>query len=73
MSNHEKPEVYVRRLPAAAIPRYSKVRIEGRDFVFSIDRIDNATPEPGKITWTDEDGLEEVVGGNEKIEVVELP
>jgi len=63
----------VRSLPAAALPVGTVVIIEGRDFTFEIAKIENSTPRPGQITWTDKEGLEEVVGGNEKIRVVSLP
>jgi hypothetical protein len=61
----------VRMLPAAAIPKYTEVRIEGHSF--TIMRIENSTPEPGKITWHTDEELEEVVGGNQQVEVLRFP
>jgi hypothetical protein len=63
----------VRQLPAAAIPEQSEVvdPTSGRTFV--IFKAYNATPKPGRITWTDQDGKECEVGGNERVEVVSLP
>jgi hypothetical protein len=38
-----------------------------------IFRVFNATPRPGRITWSDQDGGEYEVGGNEPVEIVNLP
>jgi hypothetical protein len=65
----------MRILPAAAVPKDSVVRLgePGEEHRFIIARVENSTPRAGLITWIDPDGLEEVVGGNDKIEIVELP
>lgn len=62
----------MRRLPAAAIPEQSEVvdPTTGRTFV--IYKVYNATPRAGRITWSDQDGNECEVGGNERVEVVSL-
>lgn len=61
-----------RYLPAAALGEWDVVRIPGREFTFTITKIYNGNPGPGDITWVDEAGLEEVVGGSQPIEVVAL-
>ena len=69
----ETEEVRPRMLPAAAIPKYSLVRIENREYAFTIMRIENSTPRPGQITWITDEETEEVVGGNEQVEVLRFP
>lgn len=63
----------MRTLPAAAIPEKSEVVDPTTGVTFTIFRVYNSTPRPGRITWTDEDGTEYEVGGNEKVEVASLP
>lgn len=63
-------------LPAAAVKEGSTV-ILGDELAWSeefiIDHLENSTPKPGKITWRNKNGVEVVVGGNERIKVVKLP
>ncbi len=63
-------------LVAAAIPEGSLVKIPallGKVEEMRIDHVENSTPRPGKITWRDTNGLEVIIGGNVRIEVLELP
>lgn len=69
----ETDETRPRMLPAAAVPKYSLVRIESREYAFTIMRIENSTPRPGLITWHTDEEEEEVVGGNELVEVLRFP
>jgi hypothetical protein len=62
----------MRKLPAAAIPEQSEVVDPTTGKTFVIFKIYNATPRAGRITWTDQDGAEYEVGGNERVEVVSL-
>ena len=61
-----------RTLPAAALGPWDVVLIPGRDEPFTIAKVYHTTPDPGSITWVDEAGLEEVVGGSQKIEILAL-
>lgn len=61
----------MRMLPAAAIPKGSVVLLEGADF--DIQKVENATPMPGRITWTSQAGRSVEVGGAQRVEVVSLP
>jgi hypothetical protein len=63
----------VRQLPAAAIPEQSEVVDPTTGKTFVIYKVYNATPKPGRITWSNQDGDEFEVGGNERVEVVSLP
>lgn len=70
---HTQGEDLMSTLPAAAVAAGTLVRIYGRRQEFRVVKIHNATPEPGSITWEDEEGLEEVVGGAEKVGILEWP
>lgn len=61
-----------RTLPAAALGEWDVVRIPGREGAFVISKVLNNTPAAGDITWVDESGLEEVVGGGQHIEIIAL-
>jgi len=70
---HTEGEDLTSVLPAAAVAKGTLVRIYGRRQEFRVVKIENSTPEPGSITWIDEDGLEEVVGGAERVGILEWP
>lgn len=59
-------------MPAAAVPEGAVVIIPG-DGEMLIDHVENSTPRAGQITWHGAEGLDVIVGGNVKIEVVSLP
>ena len=63
----------MRELVAAAIPEQAVVaRADGS--TITIGRVENATPEAGKITWTDKDsGNRLVVSAARRVPVVSLP
>lgn len=70
---HTEGEDLTAVLPAAAVAPGTLVRIYGRRQEFFVYKIQNSTPEPGSITWVDAEGLEEVVGGAERVGILEWP
>lgn len=67
------------KIPAAAIPEKSRVRIpdetpHGQGFMdVTIVSVENSTPRPGQITWHTEFGLKVIIGASIKIEVLQYP
>ena len=62
-------------LVAAAVKEGDLVKVpmpSGEVVEMLIDHIEYATPKPGKSTWRDAKGLEVIIGGNVKIEVLEF-
>lgn len=61
----------MRKLPAAAIPKGTVVLLDGAHF--GIQKVENATPVAGRITWVSQVGRRVEVGGADRIQVVSLP
>lgn len=64
-------------LPAACASHGSVVMVEPRPGAgrrpFTVDRVLNATPAPGRVTLVDPDGREVELGGAELVDFISLP
>lgn len=71
----QEPKIHV--MPAAAVPKYSIVRIPEDVYPdvsdFEIVKIEYGVPAAGKLTWHNPEGLEVMVSAIAKIHVLELP
>ena len=65
----------MKTLVAAAIPEQTIVRLpyKGGFDKFKIIKIENATPIPGKITWSTDTQQSVTVSAGLRVDVVELP
>lgn len=65
----------MRTLVAAAIPEQAIVRLpyKGGFDKFKIIKVENATPTPGKITWSTDTQESVTVSANLRVDVVALP
>lgn len=68
-----------RLLVAAAVPKKATVRIPDETPVgpsymdVTIERVQNATPREGQITWTYMGGLSVVIGAATNVHIISLP
>ena len=63
----------MRIMKAAAVPVGAYVRAPGFEDPIEIVNIENSTPEPGTITWTELGGQTLEVGAASDVEVIDLP